>query len=92
MLNIDKGVVHVNNRWKKLEKPYVQQIQDARLKPASLLNNIRRVKFASRYQSAELIRLTFLKLYLTGMTFSNAKSASLLRDTKPAFYARMQDS
>ena len=79
------NVAHVDNRWKKLVKPSVQQIQDARLKPASLLNNIRRVKSASGYQSTELMMLAFLRSYLTGATFSNAKSAFHLRDTKPTF-------
>ena len=65
MLNIDKGVAHVNNRWKMLEKPSIQQIQDAKFNPASLLNNIRRVKSASGYQSTEFTRLVFLSPYLT---------------------------
>jgi len=84
MLNVDKGVEHVDNRWKKMEKPFVQQIQDARFNPMSLLNSIRHVKSASRYQSTELTRLAFLRPYLADAMFSNARSASLLRDTRPA--------
>ena len=65
-------------------KPIVQWMQDARLNPASLLNSIRCMKSASGHQNAELMRLTFLRLYLIGMTFNNVRSASLLRDTRPA--------
>ena len=60
MLNVDKGIAHVDNRCKKLEKSSVQQIQNARLKPASLLNRIRCAKSTSGYQNAELKRLVFL--------------------------------
>ena len=84
MLNFDKDNAHVDNKCKKLEKPSVHQIQDARLMLASLLNHIRRAKFASGYQNAEFKRLTFLKLYLTDAMFNNARSTSLLIDTKPA--------
>jgi len=83
MLNIDKSDAHVDNRCKKLEKLSVQRIQDARLMPASLLNRIRRAKFASRYQNTEFKRLTFLRLHLPDATFSNARSVSLLRDMRP---------
>jgi len=83
MLNIDKDIVHVDNRWKKLEKSSVQQIQDAKLRPASLLNCIRCVKSTSGYQNAELKRLAFFRLYLTDTMFSNTRSVSLLRDTRP---------
>ena len=83
MLNVDKGIVHVDNRLKKLEKPSVQQIQDARLRLASFLNRIRRSKSAPGYQNAELKRLAFLRLHLTDAMFSNARSASLLRYTRP---------
>ena len=72
MLNVEKGVTHVDNRWKKLEKPSVQQIQDARFMPDSLLNRIRRAKSASGYQNVELKRLAFLRLHLTDVMFSNA--------------------
>ena len=84
MLNIDKGITYVDNRCKKLEKPSIQQIQDARLMPASLLNSIRCVKSASGYQNTELKRLAFLRLHLTDAMFSNARSVSLFIDTRPA--------
>ena len=83
MLNVDKGIAHVDNRCKKLKKPSIQQIQDARLIPASLLNRIRRAKSASKYQNTELKRLIFLRPYLTHAMFSNVRSVSLLRDTRP---------
>ena len=63
-----------------------------RLKPASLLNCIRRAKFMSGYQNAELKRLAFLGLHLPDVMFSNARSASLLIDTKLHLYNRTQDS
>jgi len=34
MLNVDKGIVHINNRWMKLKKPSVQQKQNEGLRPA----------------------------------------------------------
>ena len=49
----------------------------------SLLNSIRRMKSVSGYQSAELTKLAFLRPYLADAMFSNARSASLLRDTRP---------
>ena len=83
MLNIDKGVTHVDKRWKELEKPSVRHIQDARLRPTSLLNCVIRVKSASRYQNAELEKLAFLRPYLIDAMISNARSTSLLRDMRP---------
>ena len=83
MLNVDKGDAHVDNKCKKLEKSSVQQIQDARSMPASLLNRISRAKSASGYQNAELKRLAFLRLHLPNSTFSNARSVPLLKDTRP---------
>ena len=65
------------------EKPFIQQIHDLRLIPASPLNRIRCVKFTSGYQNAELKRLAFLRRRLTDAMFSNARSASLLIDTRP---------
>jgi len=79
MLNVNIGVAHVDNKWKRLEKPSVQRIQDARLRPAPLLNCIRRAKSMYGYQNTELKRLAFLRPYLTDVMFSNARSASLLR-------------
>jgi len=55
-----------------------------RLRTASLLNCIRRAMFAYGYQNAELKRLVFLRPYLTDTMFSNARSTSLLKDTKLA--------
>ena len=46
MLNDDRDGVRVNYRYKKLEQLPVQQMQNVRLKPASLLNHIRRAKSA----------------------------------------------
>ena len=84
MLNIDKGVTHVDNRWKKLGKSSVYQIQDARFRPASLLNYIRRARSASGYQNAKLMKSAFLEFYLRDTMFNNARSASFLKDTRPA--------
>ena len=84
MLNVDKSDAHIDNRCKKLKKSSIQQIQDARLMPASLLNRIRRAKSASGYQNAELKRLVFLRLHLSDTTFSNTRFVHLLKDTKPA--------
>jgi len=88
MLNVNKGILYVDNRWKKLKKLSVQQIQDARLKPASLLKYIRCAKSASAYQNAELKRLTFLRSYLTNVMLSNARFVSLFRDTRPVSLRR----
>ena len=51
---------------------------------ASLLNCIRRAKSVSGYQNAELKRLAFLRFHLPDAIFSNARSASLLIDTRLA--------
>ena len=45
-LSDDKDDMRVNHRLEKLEQLPVQRILNARLKPASLLNNVRRAKFA----------------------------------------------
>jgi len=55
-----------------------------RLRPAYLLNYIRCVRSTSGYQNTELKRLVFLRSYLIDAMFSNTRSASLLRDTRPA--------
>ena len=55
---------------KEVGKAICQQIQDVRFNPASLLNNIRHVKSASGYQSAELTRLAFLWPNLAGAMFN----------------------
>ena len=85
MLNVDKGDAHVNNRCKKLKKSSIQEIQDTRPMSASLLNRLRHVKYVSGYQNVKLKKLVFLRLHLTDSMFSNARSASLLIDTRPAF-------
>ena len=41
MLNIDEGIMHVDNKSKILQKPFVLQIQNARFTPASLSGNAR---------------------------------------------------
>ena len=90
MPNVDKGDAHVDNRWKKpKKKTFVQQMQNARLMPASLLNRIIREKSVSGYQNAELKRLTFLRRYLTDAMFSNASFVSLLRDIGREAQARV---
>ena len=50
----------------------------------SLLNRIRCAKSASGYQNAEFMKLAFLRPYLTDATFNNTRSASFLRDMRPA--------
>jgi len=70
---------------KKAEKVICPADTGREAQARSLLNSIRCVKSASGYQSAELMRLAFLRPYLTDVTFSNAKSASLLRDMRPVF-------
>jgi len=88
MPNVEKDDAHFDNRCKNLENPSVQQIQDARFMPASLLNHISRVKSVSGYQNVELRRLAFLRLYLLDATFSNVRSVPLLRDTRPVSLRR----
>jgi len=82
--NVDRGNVRVNYRRKKLEQLSVQQIQNARLKPASLPSYVRRVKSANGDQNAKLKRLAFLRLHLSNATFSSTRSVPLLRDMRPA--------
>ena len=92
MLNVDKGVAHVDNRCKKLEKLFVQQIQDVKLRLASLLNRIRRAKSASEYQNAELKRLAFLRP-TSQMRCSATRGPCLFSETRdPHLYDRMRDS
>ena len=82
-LNIDRDDARVNYRRKKLEELSVQQIQNVRLKPASLLSYVRRVKSAYGDQNAKPNRLAFLRLHFPNATFSSARSVPLLRDTRP---------
>jgi len=84
MLNDDRDDVRVNYRREKLEQLPVQQIQNARLKPASLLNHVRSTKSAFGDLNAKPTRPAFLKLHFPNAMFSSARSAPLLRDTRPA--------
>ena len=77
MLNVDKGIAHIDNRWKKLKKPFVQQIQNAGLNPAFLLSSSRLANLASLY--AEFMKSAFLEFHLR-----DARSASFLKDTRLA--------
>jgi len=51
---------------------------------ASLLSCVRRVKSAFGDQNARLKKLVFLKPYLLNASFSDARSVSLLGNTRPA--------
>ena len=82
--NVDRGDMRVNYRRKKLKQLSVQQIQDVRFKPASLLNHVRRTKSAFGNLNAKLTKLVFLKLHFPNAIFSSAKSMPLIRDTRPA--------
>jgi len=87
MLNVDRDDTRVNYRRKKLEQlsvqQSVQQIQNARLKLASLLNYVRRAKSAFGDLNVKPTRLAFLKLLFPSATFSIARSVPLLRDRRP---------
>ena len=82
-LNVDRDDARVNYRRKKLEQPTVQQIQNVKLKPVSLLSYVRCVKSAYGDQN-EPNRLAFLRLHFPNATFSSARAMLLLRDTRPA--------
>ena len=69
MLSDDRDGVRVNYRREKLEQLSVQQIQDTRFKPASLLNHVRHAKSAFGNPNAII---------------SSARSVLLIRDTRPA--------
>jgi len=84
-LNVDRDDARINYRRKKLEQSTVQQIQNARLKPASLLSYDRCVKSAYGDQNAKLNRLAFLRCHSPSATFSSVRAMFLLRDTRPAF-------
>ena len=83
-LNADRDDTRVHYRPKKLEQLAVQQIQNARLKPASLLGCVKRTKSAYRDQNAKPNRLAFLRLHFPNATFSSARAMLLLRGTRPA--------
>jgi len=74
----------VNYKRKKLEQPYVQQIQNARLQPASILSYVRCMKSAYGDQNTKPNRLAFLRLHFPNTTFNSVRSVLLLRDTRPA--------
>jgi len=84
MLSVDKGDARVNYRRKKLEQLSVQQIQNARLRLASLLSYVKHSKFAFGNQNVKLKRLTFMRLHPSNAMFSSTRSMPLLRDTRPA--------
>ena len=83
-LNVDRDDARVNYRRKKLEQPFVQQIHNVRLKPASLLIYDRRAKSAYGDQNMKPNRLAFLRLYFLNATFNSARTVLLLRDIRPA--------
>ena len=64
MLNVDEGVVFIDNRLKILQKQSVLQIQNARFIPAFLLSNA---------------RTAFLSQNMSPVFFHNARSASNAR-------------
>ena len=73
MLSVDKGDPRFNYRRKKL-----------RLRPASFLSCVRRVKSAFGDQNTKLQRLAFLRLHLSNATFSSARATPLYKVTRPA--------
>jgi len=83
-LNDDRDDVRVNYKREKLEQLPVQQIQNTRLKPASLLNHVRRAKSAFGDLNAKPTRPAFMKLHFPNVMFNSARSVPLLRDTRPA--------
>ena len=80
--NVDRGDVRINYRRKKLEQLSVQQMQNVRLKPASLLSYVRRAKSVYGDQNTKPNRLAFLRLHFPNATFSSARSVLLLKDTR----------
>jgi len=82
-LNVNEDDARVNYRHKKLEQLSVQQIQNTRLKPASLLSYVRCAKSAYGDQNAKPDTLAFLRLHIPNATLSSARFVPLLRDTRP---------
>jgi len=86
--NVDRDDARVNYRRKKVEQlsvqQYVQRIQNAKLKPASLLNHVRCAKSAFGDLNVKLRRPAFLELHFPNATFNNVRFVPLLRDTRPA--------
>ena len=83
-LNVDRDDVRVNYKREKLEQLPVQQIQNASLKPAFLLNHDKRAMSAFGDLNAKPTRPVFLKLHFPNATFSSARAMPLLRDMRPA--------
>ena len=80
-LNVDRDDALVNHRCKKLKQSSVQQVQNARLKPASLLSY---TKSAYGDQNAKPNKHAFLRLHFPNATFCSARAMLLLKDTRPA--------
>ena len=77
MLNVDKGVMLVNNRLRILQKQTALQIQNARFIPAFLLNNVRTALLSQNVSPA------FIN---NARSATNARPVSqLLQNIKPAF-------
>ena len=55
-----------------------------RFRPASLLNHVRRVKYAFGNLNVRFTKLAFLKHRFLNATSSNAKSVLFVKDTRPA--------
>jgi len=83
-MNDDRDDVCVNYRRDKLKQLPVQQIQNASLKPAFLLNHVRSVKSTFGDQNAKPTRPAFLKLHFLNTKFSSARAMLLLRHTRHA--------
>jgi len=77
-LNDDRDDVYVNYRREKLEQLPVQQIRNARLKPVSLLNHVRRAKSVFGDLNAKPTKPAFLKLHIPNATISSARSVPLI--------------
>ena len=84
MLSNDRDNVRVNHRHENLEQLFVQQIQDVRFKPASLLNHVRHAKSAFGNPNAKPNGLAFLKFHFPNVTISRTRSVLLIRDKRPA--------
>ena len=80
--DVDRDDMRVNYRLEKLEQLLIQQIQNARLKLASLLSCVRRTKSAYGDQNAKPETLAFLRLHIPNATFSSARFVPLFRYTR----------
>jgi len=77
--NVHRGDARVNHRPKKLEQLSVQQIQNARLKPASLPSYVRRAKSANGDQNVKLKRFGFPRLYNKMQSSEGLRFSSVIR-------------